>query len=190
MATNLLAPAHVVGSSFGAIITLKLAAARPDLFASLTIHEPPLTGMLGNDPALNAVQQRIGAVIRTLQSGATELGAEQFVETVALGPDMWEKLTPQMRETFVFNAPTWLDEMNEPSAFTLELARLVSFTHPVLITRGDESPPFFGTILDRVGTVLGQAQHHTFRGAGHVPHLTHPADFVRIVSAFINATAV
>src|SRR5262245_5439175 len=84
--TNHLAPAHVVGSSFGAIVTLRLAAARPDLFASLTIHEPPLIGLLENDPALSAIQQRIGAVIRTLQSGETGSAAEQFVETVALGP--------------------------------------------------------------------------------------------------------
>src|SRR6266478_6104280 len=85
IATNHLAPAHVVGNSFGAIIVLKLAAARPDLFASLTVHEPPLIGLLGNDPALPGVQQRIGAVIATLQSGKTELGAQQFVETVAFG---------------------------------------------------------------------------------------------------------
>ena len=74
------APAHIVGHSFGGSIVLKLAAARPDLFASLTVHEPPLLGLLGNDPGLPAVQQRIEAVIATLQSGRTELGAQQFVE--------------------------------------------------------------------------------------------------------------
>jgi pimeloyl-ACP methyl ester carboxylesterase len=36
-----LQPAHVVGNSFGASIALKLAAARPDLVASLAVHEPP-----------------------------------------------------------------------------------------------------------------------------------------------------
>ena len=35
-----LAPAHIVGNSFGASIVLKLAAARPELFASLAVHEP------------------------------------------------------------------------------------------------------------------------------------------------------
>ena len=43
-----LAPAHVAGNSFGAAITLKLAA-RPNLFASATAHEPPLMGMLGDN---------------------------------------------------------------------------------------------------------------------------------------------
>jgi pimeloyl-ACP methyl ester carboxylesterase len=61
-----LQPAHIVGNSFGGSIVLKLAAARPDLFVSLTVHEPPLVGLLGNDPGLPAVQQRIEAVIATL----------------------------------------------------------------------------------------------------------------------------
>jgi pimeloyl-ACP methyl ester carboxylesterase len=189
IATNHLAPAHVVGSSFGAIIALKLAAARPDLFASLAIHEPPLIGLLENDPALPAVQQRIGSVIATLQSGKTALGAQQFVETVALGPGTWEHLSPEMQETFVFNAPTWLDEMNESSAFTLDLGQLASFTPPTFITQGDQSPPFFGAILDRIGTALPHAQRHTFPGAGHVPHVTHPADFVSVVGGFMGSVA-
>src|SRR5579871_5218236 len=61
-----LAPAHVAGNSFGAAITLKSAAAHPDLFASATAHEPPLIGMLENHPALPVVRERIGAVIDTL----------------------------------------------------------------------------------------------------------------------------
>jgi pimeloyl-ACP methyl ester carboxylesterase len=184
-----LQPAHIVGNSFGASIVLKLAAARPDLFASLTVHEPPLVGLLGNDPGLPAVQQRIEAVIATLKSGRTELGAQQFVETVALGPGMWEKLPPQMRQTFVFNAPTWLDEMNDQQGFVLDLGRLAAIDKPALISRGDQSPPFFGTILDKIAEALPGARRHTFNGAGHVPHLTHPDDFVSIVGGFIGSVA-
>ena len=58
------APAHIVGNSFGGSIALKLAVARPDLFASLTVHEPPLVGLFGDDPALPAVQQRTPRRIR------------------------------------------------------------------------------------------------------------------------------
>jgi pimeloyl-ACP methyl ester carboxylesterase len=115
------------------------------------------------------------------------LGAQQFVDTVAFGPGAWEKLSPEMRQTFVFNAPTWLDEMNEPGAFTLDLERLAAFRQPVLISQGDQSPPFFGAVIDRIATPLSHARRHTFRGAGHVPHLTHPAEFVSIIGDFINS---
>ena len=66
--TQHLALAHIVGNSFGASIVLKLALTRPELFASLTVHEPPLVGLLGSDPSLLTVQERIGAVVATLRS--------------------------------------------------------------------------------------------------------------------------
>jgi pimeloyl-ACP methyl ester carboxylesterase len=69
-----IAPAHVVGNSFGAIVTLNLIIERPDLVASAVIHEPPLIGMLEGNPALSIVQQRVRAVIDTLNAGNTEAG--------------------------------------------------------------------------------------------------------------------
>ena len=190
--TNDLAPAHVAGNSFGAAITLKLAAARPNLFASVTVHEPPLIGMLADDPSLPVIGERIGAVLRTLESGDLERGARQFVESVALGPGTWEKLPPDMRRTFVFNAPTWMDEMREqlgdPGAvtrvMTVNLPRLAEFRQPLLMTRGDQSPPFFSAILDKIAAAVPHVHRFTFRGAGHVPHLTHADEFVRVVTEF------
>ena len=136
---------------------------------------------------LPAIRQRMGAVLATLNSGNAELGAQQFVETVALGPGMWEKLPPQVRETFVFNASTWVDEMNEPEKMmTVDLARLAAFNRPTLLSEGDQSPPFFAVILKQIASALPHARHHIYRGGGHVPHLTHPDEFVRVVSEFIS----
>src|SRR5690242_13931582 len=78
--TNKLTPAHVVGNSFGAAIAVKLAASQPELFATLSLHEPPLIGMIGDDPMFPVVRERIGAVLTTLKSGDAEAGARQFVE--------------------------------------------------------------------------------------------------------------
>lgn len=44
------APAHVAANSFGAAISLHLASSRPDLIRSLFVHEPPLFGLLQDDP--------------------------------------------------------------------------------------------------------------------------------------------
>jgi pimeloyl-ACP methyl ester carboxylesterase len=45
-----LSPAHIAGNSFGAVVVLKTAAKRPDLFRSMVIHEPPLIGLLKDNP--------------------------------------------------------------------------------------------------------------------------------------------
>jgi pimeloyl-ACP methyl ester carboxylesterase len=184
-----LAPVHVVGNSFGAIIALNLMIKRPDLIASATLHEPPLIGLLEGNSALAGIQQRFGAVMETLSSGRTEAGARQFVET-ALGPGVWEQLSPALRETFVFNASTWLDEMKEPGAFALDCDRLSSFGGPVLMSQGDQSPPFFAAILEQIAGALPRTQRHVFRGAGHVPHLTHPDDYALVVGNCIKGVDV
>ncbi len=183
-----LAPAHVAGNSFGSAITLKLAASEPELLASMTVHEPPLLAMLGNDPMFAAVTQRIGAVVELLRAGRMEQGAELFVESVALGPGMWPQLPRDMQETFIRNAPTFLDEINEgPGVMAVDLPQLSGFLRPALLTRGEQSPPFFARILEAIATVLPEAQRHTFRGAGHVPHITHPGEYVEVLMDFMQS---
>ena len=186
-----IAPAHVIGNSGGAAIVLKLAAAESDLFASLVVHEPPLICMIQDHPMVPMVRQRIGAVVEMLRAGDMEGGARQFVETIAFGPGMWDRLSPEMRRTFVFNAPTFLDELNEPeSVMSVDLQQLGAFRKPMLLTQGDQSAPFFGVILERIAAALPHARRHTFHRAGHVPHLTVPDQYVSIVRDFISGVAV
>ncbi len=187
---NDVAPAHIVGNSFGAATALKLAAQDPGLFASMIVHEPPLLGMLQNTPILAAVHERIGAVLESLRSGRMEAAAQQFVDTVALGPGMWEKLPEDMRRTFVYNGPTFLDEQNEPEdVMSVSLSRLAAFDRPALFTDGDQSPPFFSQVLEKILQALPNAERHTFDGAGHVPHVTHPAEYVSVVTRFVQRAA-
>ena len=140
-------PAHVIGNSFGAAITLNLAIQRPELIRSLVAHEPPLFGLLEGETqvqgALAAVQERIAAVVPLLQVGDFAGGARRFVETIAFGPGAWDQLPRATRDTFISNAPTWLDELQEPRWMMLDLKRLAAFSAPALLSSGGESPPFF-----------------------------------------------
>jgi pimeloyl-ACP methyl ester carboxylesterase len=185
------APAHVVGNSFGALITLRLACERPDVFRSLTAHEPPLFGLLEGDAMLQAplaaMEQRVGAVAELLRSGQINAGARLFVETIAFGPGAWEGLPEQMRQTFMRNALTWYDELQEPGWNRLDLDRLRRFTKPALLTRSDQSPPFFPAVVAQVARALPHASQHLFAGAGHVPHVEQPAVYVERVTRFIAA---
>ncbi len=184
-----IAPAHVVGNSFGASICLRLAAERPELIRSLMIHEPPLVGLIAEDPAmattLQAFGERMGGVVELLKAGDMAGGARRFVEDVAFGPGAWDQLPPEVRETFVTNAPTFLDETGDPEGLSLDLATLKSFDRPTLVTQGDASPPMFSPIAQRVADAISTASRHTFTGAGHVPHMTHPDDYVKVVADFI-----
>ncbi|MFI9203975.1 alpha/beta fold hydrolase [Streptomyces sp. NPDC053048] len=183
------APAYVAGNSFGASTALGLAARRPELFRGLVAHEPPLMGIVADDPELRplmaATGERIESVLAHLRADETLAGARQFAEEIALGPGAWEQLPEQLRETFIANAPTFMDEQADPGWADLDLSRLSSYTGPALLTKGTESPPWFSTITARLSRALPQAETHTFEGAGHIPHISHPDAYAERVTSFI-----
>lgn len=179
-----LAPAFVCGNSYGALITLRLASTRPDLVRGIAAHEPPGLPLLSGDPAfepmLEEFTQRVAPVRELLEAEDHRAAAELFVETIALGPGQWEKLPEPTRQTFAANAPTYLDELRDPDCLTVDLDALATYSKPALLTQGDQSPPMFAPILDRVARALPHPERHVFTGAGHVPHLTRPGDYTKV----------
>ncbi|MGW6710232.1 alpha/beta fold hydrolase [Streptomyces sp. NPDC054956] len=183
------APAHVAGNSFGAATALGLAARRPELFRSITAHEPPLLAIVADDTAalegMAAAGASVEAVLDLLRKGEHEQGARLFVETVAMGPGMWDRLPEQARVTFVHNAPTFLDEQSDPDWAKLDLEGLARCEAPVLLSGGTQSPPWLSVILDHLAAALPRARRQTLEGAGHIPHVTHPREYVEAVTRFI-----
>jgi len=183
-----LGPAWVVGNSFGASITLRLAGERPELFRGLIGHEPPLFSLLGHDPALapllEEVGQRIGAVVERIASGDHAGAAEQFVETVALGPGTWAQLPPGIQHTLIENAPTFLDEASDPEQLVFDLERIRGFYRPALLTLGDQSPASFAPVVAKLAEALPRVEVLTFPGAGHIPNATDPDTYVDAIIAF------
>ncbi|WP_327280474.1 MULTISPECIES: alpha/beta hydrolase [unclassified Streptomyces] len=185
-------PAHVAGNSFGASIVLGLAARRPELFRSVIVHEPPLIGVVADDPVLLAGLQptmtSIDAVMDHLRRGEDGPGARLFVEEIAMGPGTWDQLPTDMQETFVAHAQTWLDEQSDPDWASLDVRGLASCTVPVMLSRGTESPEWFSAVLDRLALAMPQARRNTFEGAGHIPHVTHPGEYAAAVTRFVRET--
>ncbi|GHG89853.1 alpha/beta fold hydrolase [Streptomyces lanatus] len=186
-----LAPAFVAGNSFGASTALGLAGRRPELFRGIVAHEPPLMGIVADDPgsrpSTTEAGRRMARVVERVRAGETAAGARQFVDEVAFGPGEWERMPDRVRETFHVNAPTFADEQGDPGWAELDLGRLAGYTGPALLTKGSESPSWFAPIVGRLSDALPQAATYTFEGAGHVPHVTHPEEYVRQVTALTAA---
>lgn len=187
-----LAPAHILGTSLGGSIVLRLAGERPDLFRSMIVHEPPLFSLLADmqngQGMLQAIQERIAAVVELLEANNMEGGARQFVETIAFGPGVWAQLPSEVKKTAIFNAPTFLDEMHDPETLSIDLARLRNFSKPALLTLGEHGPPFFLPIVEKLANALPQVERKTFVGAGHEPEQSDPETYVRTLIEFITTT--
>ena len=131
---------------------------------------------------MNAVIADVGDMLR---DGDLARGAQHFIDRVALGPGTWQLLPDENRRTLVANAATFLDTIDDPHWGDLPDANAL----PVLLTDGDASPTWFPAIVSALAaTTYRHADRHTFVGAGHVPHLTHPHDYAAIVDSFIAAT--
>ena len=184
-----LAPANIAGNSFGAIITLKLSIQHPELFKTMFIHEPPLFTLLEGQPetekAFRVASERVGAVVNLLRQGKNEEGAELFVDTIAFGPSTWKTLPPLLQQTFIYNAPTWLDELNDDESLRIDLEKLKKFYKPVFLSQGAASAPFFPVVNDKNADSLPNVHRNTFANAGHVPQLSHPTEYVQALTAFI-----
>ena len=180
-----LAPANVVGNSFGASIALGLAARRPELFGTLCAHEPPLMSLAADDPVVAEVGQAIGPVLELIERGEAEAAARDFVENIALGPGAWELMSQEERVSMVTNAHTFVGELGDPEWAEIDLAALGDIAFPVLLTHGDQSPPFFSKIIARLEQAIDGAEVRTLPGAGHVPHMTHPAEYLAAISRFV-----
>jgi pimeloyl-ACP methyl ester carboxylesterase len=183
------APAHIAGTSFGGSIALGLATRRPELVRSVVAHEPPLMALVGEDPEiqplLEQAQSAIQSVLGRVARGDVEGGARQFVEEVALGPGAWEQLPHPLRQTMIDTAPTFAAEQQDPNWAGVDLAELARIDAPVLLTRGDQSPPWFFGIVAKLAETIDGAELRTYPVAGHAPHLTHPNDYIETVTDFL-----
>jgi pimeloyl-ACP methyl ester carboxylesterase len=186
-------PAHLAANSYGASIALSLAGRRPDLVRSVFAHEPPLMSLLADDPREQPRVQQLEATLQAvgghLQRGDFEGGARQFVEEVALGPGAWAQLPAEFREIAMDNAPTFLATLRDARWGEIDLPTLDMYPGPVLLTEGDQSPSWLIEITRRLASAVEHAELRTFPGAGHVPHITNPDDYVAMAGDFARRAA-
>jgi pimeloyl-ACP methyl ester carboxylesterase len=183
-------PVHVAGNSYGAIVTLTLLTARPDLVATATVHEPPLWSLLEGTSdqaltnALSAADADLAVVGHLISSGRHRDAAEHFIEHVALGPGTWDQLPEPFRAVLEANAPTYLDELADQTAVSIDTASLATTTVPLLLTHGTKSPLLFSAVIAELVKLVPTARVEVLDGAGHIPHATHPEEWTACLLAF------
>jgi pimeloyl-ACP methyl ester carboxylesterase len=184
-----LAPAHVIASSYGSCIALRLVSEHPELIERVVCHEPPFLSALEASEEGRSIAEaewaNLAEVRRLLEAGDHAGGAEYFVEHVALGPGGWAQLPPPVREGFIANAPTYLGELRDPDSVRVDPAQLERIEAPLLLTQGDRSPAWFAPLLDHLVEALPTAERRTIAGAGHVPAVSHPEEYASIVREFL-----
>jgi len=151
--------AHLVGHSYGAVISLLIAARHPQRVRSLAVSEPPAFGLARGNPAVDDLLERIE---EHFQCGPREprAFAEGFLALVGSQVRLPERLPPQLEQGIratMAERPPWEAEIS--------LDELAATPFPKLVVSGAHHPAF-DAVCDVLETRLG-AERAVLPGAGH-----------------------
>lgn len=187
-----LAPANVVGNSFGAYTTLLAAIRQPDLFKKIVVGEPPILPWLNAAPGGQAIFDGFmnGAWLpagRAFQSGDPEQGLRLFVDAIS-GQGGYDHLPEPVRARFMQNARSLEAETLSPDYFTEITPRQVEqLPVPMLLLKGENSPKMFHLVVDLLASHAPQAKLATIPNASHSMPSNNPQVYNQVVMDFLSS---
>jgi pimeloyl-ACP methyl ester carboxylesterase len=172
---------HLVGHSYGGVVSLLAAARRPEAVRSLTVIEPPAFGIDPNDPDL-----------LSFNAGAREYwergprDPEAFLRGFLKLAGSTAPLPSPLPPPLLQNAKLLMVERSSGEA-VIPLEELRRAPFPKLVVSGGHSP-VFDKVCDLLEKGLG-AERAVIRGAGHSVQRT-GAPFNERLEAFLRAAEV
>jgi non-heme chloroperoxidase len=152
-----LAPAHLVGASYGAFTALYFASKNPELAKTLVLNEPPIFQFLARSPIkedIELLERFITRVQRpsvdAFKRGDFGKGVQVFMDAIMNMENFFEKLPEAVKEYLMDNARSLESELESArsTSFTMEDVKQIKTTIPTLLVKGELSPKLFLRIVD------------------------------------------
>ncbi|HWU90668.1 MAG TPA: alpha/beta hydrolase [Kofleriaceae bacterium] len=177
-------PAHVVGHSYGGLLALQLALARPDRVRRIAVYEPVTFGIL--DEPEDAVARESIAQLSPYPANAAsvEPWLERFVDWWQ-GTGAWHALGAATQQAF--RDPGWKlsQEVASLSADRTDRARYATIAAPTLILGGERTHPAELHVVRKLARTLPHATLQMFPDPGHMGPITHAASINAAITAFL-----
>jgi non-heme chloroperoxidase len=151
-----LAPAHLVGASYGAFITLYCASKNPELAKTMVLNEPPILSFLARSHRKDDVEllQMYRTHVQSPTEDAFKRGdfkkaAQTFIDRVMDIENFFDQLPEKDKQLLMDNAKSLEGELESahPSSFTIEDVKQIT-TIPTLLVKGELSPRWLLRIAD------------------------------------------
>ncbi len=152
-----LAPAHLVGASYGAFIALYCVSKNPDLAKTMVLNEPPIFEFLARSSIKEDVElvQRFRTRVQSPTQNASRVGdfkkaAQVAIDGVMEIENFFEQLPEEGKQYLIDNAETLESELESSmsTSFTTEDVKQITTTIPTLLVKGELSPKYLLRIVD------------------------------------------
>jgi pimeloyl-ACP methyl ester carboxylesterase len=183
------APAVLVGWSMGGVISLHLAATRPELVRAMVLVEPPF--LFSKNPSPRMLRSFAGTMLTRRLRGdrAATLRFVRFVTAYTDGGNGFDDAPPEGREALLANAPAIMRELDSGTGEHIKSDGLARISCPVLCLVGGRSSPMYSAAAERIRAALPSTRIEFVPGAGHTMPLTHPAAVAEAVRSVTEAAA-
>jgi non-heme chloroperoxidase len=182
----------IVGSSYGALTALTMAATHPARARALVLGEPPLLPWLNATPEGAALYQafQTNAWIparEAFREGNPALGVKRFMNGV-LGEGGFERMPEAAVARMMDNAPEFGVELETPPEVNfphLTCAQVEKIASPVLLLTGEHSPQMFIEITDALERCLANVERVEIPDASHAMHGGNPEAYNQTVLEYL-----
>jgi pimeloyl-ACP methyl ester carboxylesterase len=168
--------AHLVGHSYGGVISLLMAARHPDRVRSLVVSEPPAFGLARGNPAVDALVERLD---EHFMRGPRDPRAfvKGFLALVGTRAQLPDPLPPEVEQSI---RATMAERM--PWEAQIPLDTLAATEFPKLVISGAHHPAFDG-VCDVLEERL-PARREVLPGAGH--GIPRAPGYLELLSGFLD----
>lgn len=179
-------PAHLVGTSYGALIALIFALQHPEHVLSLALNEPPLHPWACRTPEGRALFEAFMADVWRPAALAFDRNDERTALRLLVdgiwGEPLFDRLPPERMNVVTRNAGAMkaLTRSTEPFP-DLPRLEVATLQMPVLLLNGDRANDLHRRVIDELALVLPGAQREVISGAGHGAPSENPVGFNRVV---------
>ena len=179
-----LPPAHVVGHSYGGLLALQLALARPEAVRSLALYEPVAFGILDAPEDADARAN--------LELDVAEYTGEPWLAAFVdwwNGSGAWAHLAPEARDGFLRVGWKVYREVASLIADRTDRATYATIAVPTLLLGGERTPLAERRVLDKLARALPAARLERFADMGHMGPITHAAIVNAAIAAHVRAAS-
>jgi pimeloyl-ACP methyl ester carboxylesterase len=179
-------PVHLVGHSFGGLVSLAVAMRKLVRVASIAMLEPPAIELLlerGEHDHYRAFGRMSERYVAAFNSGGRDAIAAMI--DFYGGAGTFASWPSRVRAYAVATTAVNITDWASAYGFALSADALSTLDIPALVVCGETSHPAMRRLCALVGECIGGAGHATVAGAAHFMIATHASEVARLVAEHV-----